>query len=105
MGVSVEGGDGMKIGSLVEISTFCQNSHHNLKIAFTGLTLWFSYEECIAFKWLNKMVICENRWNKTTGKHLNAIDRDKKLRVNFDNFRHQLTDLTTHLQIYLSELP
>lgn len=47
-----------------------------------GLTLYFSYETLIAFDHRRTgLVIRENDWGPTTGKHLNAIDDDKSRRI------------------------
>jgi len=38
------------------------------------LTLYFSYETCIAFQNFNKgLLLSENLWGNTTGKHLNWL--------------------------------
>ena len=50
------------------------------KINIGALTVWFSYETPIAFKngtW-STLVVSENVWGPTTGKHLNYIDGGDK---------------------------
>ena len=55
-----------------------------------NLTVWFSYNTPIAFQVGGfPKVIRENVWGITTGKHLNAIDPDKKKRVSDDEFERQ----------------
>lgn len=43
-----------------------------------GLDLYFSYETCIAFHGDGKLVIRENDWGPTTGKHLNYVENGHK---------------------------
>lgn len=53
-----------------------------------GNQFFFSYQTLIAFKIASedKLVIRENVWNNTTGKHLNVINPDKSIRVNKEVF-------------------
>ena len=52
-----------------------------------GNTYWFSYQTLIAFGTDKAgLVIRENVWGTTTGKHLNAIDDDKSNRVDKATF-------------------
>ena len=48
-----------------------------------GNCYWFSYKTLVAFqKWDDRLVVRQNDWGTTTGKHLNAIDGgDKKTRL------------------------
>lgn len=48
--------------------------------------LYFSYETLIAFEIGGRLIISENIWGNTTGKHLNAIDPNKKRRLSHDKF-------------------
>jgi hypothetical protein len=52
---------------------------------------YFSYETLIAFR-SNKtgLVVMENYWGTTTGKHLNWINRDHSTRVDGDTFEKLL---------------
>lgn len=56
------------------------------KVTIGNLTMWFSYETMVAFQFLEKLVVHQNDWTTTTGKHLNLISADKKLRVNHQIF-------------------
>jgi hypothetical protein len=70
---------------------------HCLKVEINNVIVWFSYKTPIAFKINDTFVIRENDWNVTTGKHLNAIDRDKKKRVDsktFEKLYFELAGLT-----------
>lgn len=93
----------MNIGTNISIEPFCPKSASNLKVQIKDLTLWISYETIIAFRFNSKMVISESIWNKTTSKHLNAISRDKKIRVNHSDFEKQLSELLDSLQISIGE--
>lgn len=56
-----------------------------------GNTYWYSYETMIAFQGKGqKLLICENTWSQTTGKHLNMIDPDKSIRVSREFFKNAI---------------
>jgi len=62
--------------------------------AFTdnyGNDYYFSYNTLVAFR-SNKtgLVVMENYWGNTTGKHLNWINRDHSIRVDEDTFEKLL---------------
>jgi hypothetical protein len=57
-----------------------------------SILVWFSYETPIAFQIFDgsgKIVIRENSWNQTTGKHLNYVDSDKSNRIASADFEKQ----------------
>ncbi len=66
---------------------------HQIKPNFTKLStpyvdVWFSYETPIAFQELGKpVVVRENEWGPTTGKHLNAVSGDKATRISGEKFQ------------------
>lgn len=63
----------------------------SLQLFIGSLTIWFSYDTPVAFMVHGcPKVISENRWGVTTGKHLNAIDRDKSNRIPFGDMISQL---------------
>ena len=52
-----------------------------------GNCFWYSYNTLVAFrKTCHSLVIHENVWGITTGKHLNWIDDDHKIRVDSTEF-------------------
>jgi len=54
----------------------------NAKLLSDGdIDIYYSYETIIAVKIKNKLYIAKNIWGNTTGKHLNAISRDKSIRI------------------------
>ena len=60
---------------------------HCLCVEIQGVTVWFSYKTPIAFQvGNNPRVVRQNDWSTTTGKHLNAIDENKKTRVDSSTF-------------------
>ncbi len=48
-----------------------------------NVVIWYSYQTPVAFQiGRDELVVCENVWSKTTGKHLNLIDdgpKDRRL--------------------------
>lgn len=64
------------------------------KVVIGPLTLWFSYETLIAFQMRSeKLIVRENDWGATTGKHLAQIDGggidNKKNRLPYDLFAQE----------------
>ena len=61
---------------------------HTQRIIVGNLSLWFSYNTCVAFCVSGRSTkVHENTWGPTTGKHLNWIDGgDKKNRLSHEEF-------------------
>jgi len=60
---------------------------HTLRVDMAGITVWFSYKTPVAFQAPGcGFVIRQNAWGRTTGKHLNWIDRDHSIRVSGQEF-------------------
>ena len=57
--------------------------------------VWFSYETPIAFRKVGEpLVVRENIWGPTTGKHLNRVDGgDKEGRVSSDEFMRKFNSM------------
>jgi hypothetical protein len=54
---------------------------HTKRLDLESITLWYSYDTIIAYRDnTDGMVICENVWGTTTGKHLNWINSDHSIR-------------------------
>lgn len=52
-----------------------------------GNDYYFSYKTMVAFRGPDgRLVVLRNYWGSTTGRHLNAINDDKKSRVSQDEF-------------------
>lgn len=84
---------------LPKFSTYCNNTTAvNAQVFNLGqMCVWFSYQTCVAFRDYRQpelgLVVRENEWGPTTGKHLNAIDNgDKRKRVTGDKFERMLTE-------------
>ena len=60
-----------------------------------GISIWFSYETPVAFRFRGERVVRENDWSTTTGKHLNRIDgggNARADRIPGDEFERLLED-------------
>lgn len=61
---------------------------HTLVVGILGVDIYFSYETPVAFRAPGcGLVVHVNDWTRTTGKHLNFINRDASIRVNDDEFQ------------------
>lgn len=60
-----------------------------------GNRFYFSYETLVAFYSVktHELYCIENLWGTTTGKHLNAIEPDKKKRLSSDEFEAKYKEL------------
>lgn len=89
---------------LPKISTYGEYSNSNygahcLEVDLGPLSLYYSYSTIVAFSDGHGLVVSENVWSKTTGKHLNWIQNDKKQRVSHEEFERQLAEaLAKHIQ-------
>lgn len=59
------------------------------RVSIGSLTLWFSYNTCIAVWGPAGSAVIENYWGPTTGKHLNYVSTRER-RVNVDEFQRVL---------------
>ena len=71
-----------------------ETGSNHARVDFGNLTLWTSYRTVIGF-WTPKTgTVCrENSWGPTTGKHLNAIQEDKKKRIGGAEFERRLAEV------------
>ena len=73
---------------------YSSNNYNGHTQGFTdnyGNDYYFSYDTLVAFRSLNTgLVIMENYWSTTTGKHLNWINRDHSIRVDSETFNEKL---------------
>lgn len=79
-------------------STYCNNTNpaNAQRINTDGLTVYYSYRTCVAF-WTPStgLLVRQNEWGPTTGKHINAIDGgDKSSRIASAEFVAQLRAAT-----------
>ena len=64
---------------------------HTLKVVTENLDLYYSYETIVAYSDAKDGLVCSvNIWGTTTGKHLNWIESNKKLRKNSVEFGEML---------------
>lgn len=63
------------------------------------VTLYFSYQTIVAYRAPGHgLVVSENVWTVTTGKHLNWVNSDKKSRVPNDVFEQKFKEMS---ELYL----
>lgn len=61
--------------------------NHTLQFFLPGITIYYSYKTIVAYSDnQDGLVVCENVWGTTTGKHLDWINDDKKSRIKSDKF-------------------
>jgi hypothetical protein len=66
------------------------------RVFVNDFCFWFSYETIVAYRSPNGQIVCsENKWTKTTGKHLNEIEPNKDKRIDPKQFE----DIVEKLQI------
>lgn len=73
---------------------------NNCVMAIGNLTIYFSYETIIGFKYSPHMLnekycrmTSKNEWSKTTGTHLNNLEADHKLRVPHAEMMSKLNEI------------
>jgi len=84
-----------KLPSISSYGDYSSNNYgiNALEVTIGGLTLYFSYKTVIAFEAPGEtLVIRQNAWSTTTGKHLNAIDRDHSRRIPGADFEAKLRE-------------
>ena len=69
-------------------------------VTLGALDVWFSYSTAVAF-WVagERLVISENVWGPTTGRHLNAIDTDKDIRIPRAEFEAKLNATMARVEL------
>jgi len=68
---------------------------HTLVFSTPGLDVYFSYQTPVAFRTRTQpLLVRQNDWGPTTGKHLNWIDGGcKRGRIHGDEFEHRLEEV------------
>ena len=66
------------------------------------VTLFFSYKSLIAVKSPDGLLIHENIWGTTTGRHLHKINSDTSKRINKDDFLKQVQEIWGRYKIDVS---
>lgn len=71
---------------------------NTLKIKINNLTLYFSYNTIVAFRHPNYgLVVSENVYSKTTGKHLTWIEPNKNKRLDWREFKKKLNEVLKYV--------
>jgi hypothetical protein len=81
---------------MLEMQELCNNFR---KLNINGLTLYFSYNTCVAFRKDYVLYCTENIWRTVTGKHLNMICPDKAERMDNNNFNAMLVNQLEMLNV------
>ena len=87
----------MSLPKIENYGNYSSNNYgkHCLKVTMGRLTVWFSYNTPVAYQAdPGPIVIRQNDWSTTTGRHLNWIDggskEAKKARIPGKQFESQL---------------
>ena len=86
----------------IQFANCNENSAQNFnRITIGGLvTLWFSYSTIVAFRTADTgLVVCENIWSRTTGKHLNWLDPYKEHRLDREEFLRKLDNINLKITL------
>ncbi len=83
----------MEFANFHNYGKYSNNNYGLHCLCFTdpaGNDFYYSYQTLVAFRTIKSgLVIRKNVWSPTTGKHLNWISRDKKIRVSKEQFNKQ----------------
>ena len=72
----------------IELTTVSTNL---TKFSLGNLDIYFSYNTAVAFEDSQaNLVISQNQWSSTTGKHLSYISKDVSDRIPYDQFTKEL---------------
>lgn len=88
----------MQLPSIESYGNYSSDNYgaHSLRFDIGIMTVWFSYTTPVAFQSSGKLVVRQNDWGPTTGKHLNWIDsgdsQSKKERVAGSEFERLLSE-------------
>ena len=66
-----------------------------VRMDINDISLWFSYETCVALMVNKKCFVSENVWSKSTGKHINQIQGEMVSRDQFLMHLRSIGNLTT----------
>jgi hypothetical protein len=70
-----------------------RDSDKETTVYIGSLTLYFSYETIVAYDdTTDGLTVSENIWSVTTGKHLNNINSNKSIRLNYAEFTTKLEE-------------
>ena len=82
------------------MNTFQYSTPSSQGVSIGDCEFYFSYKTVIAFNTPKTgLIIRENDWNTTTGKHLNAVNPDKKQRISGEKFEEKLAEMEKLYQV------
>ncbi len=93
------------------IENYGNNKSPNTQcVTMFGVDVYFSYKTPIAFRVGGRLIVRDNEWGPTTGKHLNLIDGGNKAnRVTGEKFEalweSLVADVAERIEINFSFLP
>ncbi len=78
--------------SISNYGNYSSDNYGSSRVVSIGnLDLYFSYKTVIAFRDnTTGLIIRQNSWRATTGKHLNAINPDHSIRISSEEFEKKL---------------
>lgn len=90
--------------SIRNYGEYSSNNYGSSRMVSVGdMDLYFSYETIIAFDTPKTgLKIRQNSWGNTTGKHLNAINSDKKIRIPSEQFEKELEAMLSSYKLVSS---
>lgn len=80
----------MRLPTISSYGNYSGNNYgvHTLCVSMLGVEVYFSYTTIVAFRAPScGLVVHQNDWSRTTGKHLNFIDGGKGNRVDDAQFQ------------------
>ena len=87
----------LRQNKMVQLDNIKNNFH---TVTINNIVLYFSYKTIIAISDNNGLKIVKNIWGNTTGRHLNYINTDKKIRIEHD----QLMTYINHKLIMINNI-
>jgi hypothetical protein len=75
------------------------------EIHFGALTVYQSYNTVVGFSLGDVLAVQQNVWGTTTGKHLNEISRDHKIRVSEERFNQMWKEIAEPFLFGSDEAP
>ena len=78
--------------NLPRLQEISKNMH---RVDVGNNVMYFSYETLIAFFFEHELLVSENIYSNTTGKHINQLEPDKKLRLPRKEFEAKYNEWIT----------
>ena len=91
----------IKNQSPLEVWKYCKNSGNNTAIRIGNVCIYFSYSTVVAINVDGELFVSDNVFSTTTGKHINAINPDKSIRISRDKFEKMLDGINISIEMGL----